>query len=55
MCPSAILRSVDWKFVTDVSGQPVIPSSGIKKHKENAEKPKNQRSEGGDLRDSASV
>ena len=51
---SAILRSVDWQFVTDVSGQLVIPSSRVKKHKKNTRKPTNPRSEGGILRDSAS-
>ena len=29
---SAILHSADWQFVTDVSGQLVIPSSRVKKH-----------------------
>jgi len=50
---SAILRSVDWQFATDVSGQTVIPSSWVMMHKENAEKLTNPRSEGGDLRGSA--
>jgi hypothetical protein len=36
---SAILRSVDCQFITDVSGQLVIPSARVKKHKQNAEKP----------------
>ena len=53
ICLYAILRSVDWQFVTDVSRQNVIPSSWVKKHKENAEKLTYPRSEGGDLRHSA--
>ena len=51
---SAILRSVDWLFITDVSGQHDFPSSRVKKHKENAQKPIYPKSEGEDLRDSAS-
>ena len=50
---SAILRSVGWQFVTDVSGQTIIPSSRVEERKENAEKPTKPRTEGRDLRDSA--
>ena len=36
MCSSGLLHSVQWQFLTDVSGQPIGPTSRVKKYKKKA-------------------